>query len=329
MKILILGGACFTGIGVANFFGKKGSEIIELSRQNRSRKTYHPSEYSYHQIKHLEFDINKDINSFPEIIAAFKPEYIFNFLALGMVNPSWEKPSRWLQTNVVQLSKILEFLKGNKDLKLFVQASTPEVYGPQQIDDEPIEENCVYNPSSPYAVSKSAFDLFLRTYGGKNNIPFLITRAANIYGPCQPLYRVIPRLCYSALTKKEFILSGDGRATRSYLHVEDYSRSLDLLIKKGTLDEIVHISTQHFLSLNEVIETVGEVSGTNMSDIVTRGEARISEDIAYKMSNKKLKKLTGWEPNIALKDGILETLNWLQPRLEEIADNELRYRSTD
>ena len=329
MRILILGGASFTGIGVANYFGQQKNEIIELSRQNVNRQSYYPKEYGNHPIKHIDFDINRDIDSFPGIIEAYKPEYIINFLALGMVNPSWEKPSEWLDTNVVKLSRILEFLKGYKGLKAFVQASTPEVYGAQELSEEPIDENYIYNPSSPYAVSKSAFDLLLRTYCCKYDIPFLITRAANIYGPCQPLYRVIPRLCYSALTGKEFILTGDGKATRSYLHIDDYSRSLDLLIRERTVNEVVHISTSEFLSLNQVIEYVGNVSGANMSQIVRRGEARISEDVAYMMSNKKLRNITGWEPQISLEEGILNILDWLKPRVNKITANELRYRSME
>ena len=116
-----------------------------------------------------------------------------------MVGESWLNPDHWMMTNVVSTVRLHDRLRSFDFLERYVHVTTPEVYGSTE---GWVREDAPFNPSTPYAVSRAAGDMSLRTYFATYGFPVVFTRAANVYGPGQQLYRIIPRT----------ILCGDGAA---------------------------------------------------------------------------------------------------------------------
>ena len=171
------------------------------------------SNYNFYKI-----DLNKDLNQLIEIINKFQFDYVVNFAAQGMVAQSWSSPEDWYQTNVVGQVKLHDSLRKFDFIKKYVHVTTPEVYGSTE---GWIKENFNFNPSTPYAASRAACDLHLKTFYNAYNFPVTFTRAANVYGPGQQLYRIITRsILYSRIGKK-LDLHGGGYSNRSFIHIND------------------------------------------------------------------------------------------------------------
>ena len=141
------------------------------------------------------------------MIKEFRPDYIVNFSAQGMVAQSWENPDQWFQTNGMALMSLADRLKQENYLKRFIQISTPEVYGSCSGH---IKEDAALNPSTPYAASKASGDLSLIPYYKNYNFPVVFTRATNVYGAHQQLYRIIPRAVICIKQNKKTQLQGEG-----------------------------------------------------------------------------------------------------------------------
>ena len=151
-------------------------------------------------------------------IKAFKPTYIVNFVAQGMVAESWRQPEDWYQTNLVSQVKLHDYLRKFDFIENFLNFSTPEVYGNTAIN---VKENHCYFPSTPYAASKLAGDLHLFTLYKRYKFPVVFTRSANVYGIHQQLYRIIPRTIIYLKKRKKIQLHGGGKTERSFIHIKD------------------------------------------------------------------------------------------------------------
>ena len=112
-----------------------------------------------------------------------------------------------------------------------------------------IKENFNFSPSTPYAVSRAACDLHLKSFYDAYQFPVIFTRAANVYGPGQQLYRVVPRTILSAKTGKQFELHGDGNSERSFIHIADVVNATLKLALEAEAGTTWHISTQSSISI--------------------------------------------------------------------------------
>ena len=133
-----------------------------------------------------------------------------------------------------------------KNLKKYVQITTPEVYGSTA---NWINENAEFNPSTPYAVSRAASDMSLKAYINSFDFPAVFTRAANVYGPGQQLYRIIPRTIYSLKFGEKLQLHGGGKSERSFIHINDVCRATMQIMLNAKIGETYHISTNTQLRL--------------------------------------------------------------------------------
>ena len=192
-----------------------------------------------------QVDLNDDIDRLMKIIQERKPEYMINFAAQGMVAQSWDTPQHWYQTNVVAQVILHQRLRKLDFLKKYVHVTTPEVYGNTK---GWIEENNHFEPSTPYAVSRAACDLHLISFFKAFDFPVVFTRAANVYGSGQQLYRIIPRAMLFAKTGKKLLLHGGGQSIRSFIHIEDVANATLKIALGGIPGTTYHISTQstHF-----------------------------------------------------------------------------------
>ena len=186
--------------------------------------------------KFYQYNLNHQIKEIINLIIQEKPQYIVNFIAQGMVSESFENPNHWYHTNLMSHVDLLQSLKNNDYIQKYVHISTPEVYGHTQ---DLIKENTNYQPSTPYAVSKASIDMHLKVLLDTYHFPVVWTRAANIYGSCQQLYRIIPRTILYFLTNKTLNLHGGGISTRSFIHIQDVVEATYLIMKNSQIGNIL------------------------------------------------------------------------------------------
>jgi dTDP-glucose 4,6-dehydratase len=250
-----------------------------------------------------------DLDALDALLAAEKPTHIVNFAAQSMVGESWLNPDHWMMTNVVSTVRLHERLRRYDKLERYVHVTTPEVYGSTE---GWVREDCAFNPSTPYAVSRAAGDMSLRTYFATYGFPVVFTRAANVYGPGQQLYRIIPRTIYAAMTGQKLKLDGGGKSVRVFIHMADVSDATLKIATRGALGDTYHISGYELVSIRALVETILARLGKNFDDCVEIGPERPGKDTAYTLDSFKIRTELGWQDRISLEGGIADTIDWLK-----------------
>jgi dTDP-glucose 4,6-dehydratase len=312
---LIIGSNSFSGSQFVKYLLQNDYKVIGISRSEEINDVYLPykwenlaGNFTFHQI-----DINHQIEELTDILMDFQPEYIVNFAAQGMVAQSWETPQDWYQTNVVAQVKLHDQLRKLKFIKKYVHVTTPEVYGST---DGWIKENFVFAPSTPYAVSRAACDLHLMSFFKAYQFPVVFTRAANVYGPGQQLYRIIPRTMLYARLGKKMNLHGGGSSIRSFIHMDDVSMATLKIATEGNPGESYHISTNDTVSIRGLVEKICDLTKTSFSDLVNVSDDRLGKDQAYLLDSNKLRNDFSWQNEINLEEGLKDTLSWVDNNLD-------------
>ena len=239
-----------------------------------------------------------------------------------MVAQSWEYPEHWYQTNVVALAELGNVLIKEKSIKKFVHFTTPEVYGSTS---GWLKEGFNFAPSTPYAVSRAAGDWHLKCLFDNYGFPVIFTRAANVYGPGQQLYRIIPRTILSALTGQKLPLHGGGKSIRSFIHIDDVSSALEAIMNNGENGDSYHISTDAITSIFDLVKTLANLLKIDVEVLVVRGPERPGKDFAYQLSAEKIRTELGWTDKIDLNAGLADTLKWAELHLDDLRKLRIDY----
>ncbi len=325
MKVAIIGSNSFSGSSFVSYLIYKKIKVFGFSRSSEVRKIFapykeHNNYKKYFQFTKVDLNISKDIDKIIKILKRNKIEYIVNFASQGMVAESWINPEDWYRTNVVSSSLLINKIKKLK-IKKYLNFSTPEVYGDTK---GLIKEHDFFKPSTPYAVSRSAQDLNLKAYLHTFQFPVVFTRAANVYGPHQQLYRIIPKTIIKSLKNETLQLHGGGKSVRSFIHINDVSRALfKILFDKNNVGETYHISTKEFISIKNLVKKIHRKLKTKPR--VINALERSGKDNGYFLSSSKLKKELNWKPKINLDYGLEHTINWIIKEFNLIKNKELNY----
>ena len=322
-KIVVIGSNSFSGAHFIDYVLKEGLEAIGISRSPEPNPVFLP--YKKRQnpaFRFYQLDLNQDLKQIMKIIYEFQPAYVVNFAAQGMVAESWQYPEHWFQTNVVANVKLHDQLRRCDFLKKYVHISTPEVYGSCE---GLVRENTNYNPSTPYAVSRAAADMSLKTFFDAHDFPVVFTRAANVYGPGQQLYRIIPRTILYFLIVKTLQLHGGGHSIRSFIHIRDVADGTLRTAQMGSPGEIYHLSTTRNISIRSLVQMIAEQMKLSFEDNVEDVGERMGKDAAYLLDSTKARETLGWKDQISLEQGIEETIAWVRDNLEELQKQPFEY----
>ncbi len=189
-----------------------------------------------------------------------------------------------------------------------------------------ILETAPFNPSTPYAASRAACELHLNTFFKNYRFPVVFTRAANVYGPGQQLYRIIPRTILSILLGKKIPLHGGGHSVRAFIHIEDVAAGTLSVTRKGTPGEGYHLSTDHFVSIRELVTMICNRMKVPFEKVVDIVDERPGKDAAYLLDSTKSQREFDWHPKISLEQGIDEVIAWAQQWLPQLKDQRLEYQ---
>lgn len=266
--------------------------------------------------------MNHDLSALEALIRAERIGTIVNFAAQSMVGESWTHPDHWMRTNVVAVSLLAERLRHIDFLDRYVHVTTPEVYGST---DGWITEDTRFNPTTPYAVSRAAGDMTMKIYHDAFKLPVVFTRAANVYGPGQQLYRIVPRTILFALSGKKLQLQGGGLSTRSFIHIDDVSAATWALVGQAAIGESYHISTSRIISIRELVELICRALGIAFEDTVTMAPDRVGKDSAYWLNSDKLRGQLQWRDAIDLETGLSQCIGWVKDNMATLLQQPQNY----
>ncbi len=321
--ILVVGSNSFSGASFVDYLLQQGQRVIGISRSPEPDAAFLP--YKWHDFQQFEFralDLNQHLTQIVELLHEAKPEYVVNFAAQSMVGESWQYPGDWFMTNAVSTVKFHDELRKLHFLKRYVHISTPEVYGSCSGF---VKEDYPLNPSTPYAVSRAAADMSLKTFRAVYNFPVISTRAANVYGPGQQLYRIIPRTILFILLGKKLQLHGGGASTRSFIHIRDVSEATWMITQKGEDGTIYHISTNDVIAIRDLVMLICQQMGVRFEDHVEIVGERLGKDSAYHLDSTKLREELDWSDHISLNQGIQECIDWVKANLTALKKQPMDY----
>jgi dTDP-glucose 4,6-dehydratase len=325
-SVLVLGSNSFSGASFCRYLLEQGADVIGASRSPEAHSVFLPyrwlPESQQKNFRFIQLDLNHDLDRLEKLMRDQKIKVVVNFSAQSMVGESWDKPDDWMQTNVVAVARLAERLRHLDFLERYVHITTPEVYGST---DGWIHEETPFNPSTPYAVSRAAGDMLFKIYRETFQLPVVSTRAANVYGPGQPLYRIIPRTIFCLLTGQPLELHGGGVSTRSFIHIDDVSRATWQIAQKASVGETYHISTDRIISIRALVESLCQMLDVSFEKNVTVVGERLGKDSAYWLSSEKLHQDLGWKDQISLEQGLAQTIEWVQKNLEVLKTQSLQY----
>lgn len=318
-KIAVIGSNSFSGASFVRHCLESGLGVLGASRSDEPAGCFLPYRWLEPAVqsgfRFLRADLNLDLDLLMGALEEFRPDYVVNFAAQGMVAESWLNPTHWYQTNVVANVAFHDRLRRCGWLRKYVHVSTPEVYGST---GGLVDETAPFNPSTPYAASRAACDLHLRTFLSRYQFPVAWTRAANVYGAGQQLYRIIPRTILSIRLGRTLNLHGGGHSVRSFIHIADVADATLRIARQAPPGECYHLSTPRNISIRALVEMICRTMGAEFSKVVRVTEDRPGKDAAYLLDSTKARRELGWRDTVALETGIAETIRWVEAHLGEL-----------
>ena len=235
-----------------------------------------------------------------------RSEIVVHFAAETHVDRSLLSAGEFITTDVYGTFVLLEAARANTRLRRFVQISPDEVYG--SVAEGSSRETDELRPRNPYSASKAGADRLAYSYWATYNVPVVITRASNNYGPNQFPEKIIPLFITNALDALPLPLYGDGLNERDWLHVRDHCRAVDLLIDRGAAGEVYNIGGGNGITNIDLTRRILALTGQPDS-LITPVADRPGHDRRYSLDAAKLQSL-GWRPEVDFGRGLAETVAW-------------------
>ncbi len=302
MRILITGGVGFIGCNFVRYMLNKypDSEIVVLDKL-----TYAGRLENLQDVMDKITFIKGDICNREDVEKVGDCDVIFNFAAETHVDRSIIDAGAFVKTDVLGTYTLLEYARRH-NVKKYIQISTDEVYG--SIQKGSFKETDILDPSSPYSASKAGADFLVKAYHKTYDLPILITRSSNNFGPYQYPEKLIPVLILNALYDKPLPIYGEGRNVRDWIYVLDNCSGIDTVFQKGKTGEIYNIGTDNEKTNIEIANLILEELNKpkNLIKFVTD---RPGHDFRYSLDTKKIKGL-GWRPRYKFREAIKETIRW-------------------
>lgn len=308
MKLLVTGGLGFIGSHFIRYILRNHPDYKII---NFDKMTYAGNPENLKELQgnpgyvFVKGDIcdEKAVN---EIVSSGRPDAIINFAAETHVDRSIFDPQSFIKTDVLGTHNLLEAAR-KYNIQRYVQISTDEVYG--SIDGGSFSENSPLNPSSPYAASKAAADMVVNSYFTTYNMPVLITRSSNNYGPNQYPEKVVPLFVTNLVEEKKVPLYGEGKNIRNWIYVLDNCEAIGLVLQKGKEGQVYNIGGDREMSNIDLTKFLLKFFGKDESQIEYVKD-RPGHDLRYSLDFKKIKNELGWESRFEFEYGLHMTADW-------------------
>jgi len=308
LRLLVTGGAGFIGSNFIRYFlhAHPQSAVLNLDKLTYAGNLDNLSDVE--SSPNCEF-VRGDIND-AELVDSLTGrgfDAVVHFAAESHVDRSILDAREFIRTNVQGTCTLLDAAR-RKRVPRFLHVSTDEVYGslePNQTSDE----QAPLLPNSPYAASKAAADLVVRSFWQTYRYPVLITRCANNYGPYQFPEKLIPLMIANALEGRRLPVYGDGLNQRDWIFVEDHCRALDQVLESGRPGEIYNIGGDGPVTNLEVVRRLLRILG-QPEELIEFVIDRPGHDRRYALDAGKIRAELGWKPVVDLDSGLQRTVEW-------------------
>ena len=308
-KILVTGGAGFIGSNFINYILNKRDDIFIV---NLDKLTYAGNLQNLKSVEdHKNYTfikgdiVNDELVSY--IFQKYEISHVINFAAESHVDRSILGSEIFFRTNVLGTNVLLENAK-RFGVEKFVQISTDEVYGSLGPEGQ-FEETTPLQPNSPYAASKASADMMALAFHHTYNVPVVITRCSNNYGPYQFPEKLIPLMILNSLKNKKLPVYGDGLNVRDWIYVIDHNKAVELVLEKGKLGEVYNIGANTEKPNIEIVKLILNQVGKT-EDLIEYVKDRPGHDRRYAINSLKIKNELGWQAEHSFENAIKNTVNW-------------------
>lgn len=307
MKALVTGGAGFIGSHIVDALIKRKFSVYVIDDLSTGRK-----EHVNPKAKFYKMDVASA--KVVPLVRRIKPDFIFHTAAHIDVRKSVEDPSHDAKINILGILRLLEATRELK-IKKFVFSSTGgAIYGSAK--KMPTPENYPAHPHSPYGVAKLASEHYLDCLGKLWNIPVVVLRYANVYGPRQVSLPGVEGAVVSAFIKillgnKTPTIYGDGKQTRDFVYVDDVVAA-NLLAMKKSVTGVFNIGSGKETSVNELFKKISKILRSKKKP--KHKPTRPGEERRSVLSASRARRDLGWKPEISLEKGLCRTVTWFYDR---------------
>ncbi len=316
MNLLITGGCGFIGSNFINYYYNKyrNVNIINIdamyycaSIENIDKDIRESDRYTF-----VKGNIN-DYKLLCDIFDKYKITHVIHFAAQSHVDNSFNDSLQYTYDNVKGTHTLLEAIKNAENFNniMLLHFSTDEVYGESGLTDDEKTEESILCPTNPYAASKAAAEMYVRSYIYSFGLKAIITRGNNVYGLNQYPEKLIPKFIKLIMEGNKCTIHGKGDSIRNFIHVYDVCTAVDRIIKIGTFGEVYNIGSDHSNEKSVLDVTKILIKKINKSDNIEDYIEYVSDrpfnDKRYFISNDKLKELD-WEQTITFDVGIDELI---------------------
>ena len=237
-------------------------------------------------------------------------DIIFHLAALIAIPYSYVAPDSYVDTNIKGALNICQAAKENGNIRV-IHTSTSEVYGTAQY--VPIDEKHPLQPQSPYSATKIAADAMVMSFYNALELPVTIARPFNTYGPRQSARAVIPTIITQIANGIKEIKLGDLTPTRDFNYVEDTCRGFIALVEEDkTIGQTINIGSNYEISIGDTLNIIKELMGSDIRFVIDEQRIRPEKSEVFRLwcDNSKINKLTGFEPQVDIREGLQRTIDW-------------------
>ncbi len=311
-RVLVTGGAGFIGSNFVRFLlqERPGWHVVNFDALTYAGNLDNLTDVAEHPNYHF---IHGDIRDRDALASALADcDAVVHFAAESHVDRSIIDSSPFITTNVQGTQILLDACREHGGIKRIVHVSTDEVYGELPLDrpEEQFTEQTPLQPHSPYSASKAASDLLALAYQHTFNLPVMVTRCSNNFGPYQFPEKVIPLFVTNLIDGEKVPLYGDGRNIRDWLHVTDHCEAVLTVLEKGKNGEVYNIGGNNERTNLNLTHTVLDLMDMPR-EMIQPVEDRLGHDLRYAIDASKIKHELGWEPvRSAWPEALAETIDW-------------------
>lgn len=301
-KILVTGGAGFIGSHLVDRLIEEGRKVVVIDNLSSGRKENLNKKAKFYKVDIRSLKIR-------QILKEEKIESLFHLAAQPLVENAYENPIEALEVNIMGTANVLESCRLKGDLKSIIVASSDKAYGKNK--NLPYTERTPLAGDHPYDVSKTAADLIAQTYFKTYNLPIVVARFSNTFGPRDIYFnRIIPGIFESIIKNKELLIRSDGKMIREYVYVKDIVDGCIKIVQNidKVKGEAFNFGSKNIFNVIEVVKKIEKILGVKIEyKILNVAKNEIPKQY---LDWGKAEKILEWKPKHNFEEGIKETFNW-------------------
>jgi len=321
---VVIGSNSFTGSYLVDaLLENPAHRVVGVSRSPE----YDPLFLPYKRRTKAEFvfrqvHLTRQFDELVRLLEHERPQVVINVAALTEVGLSNERPVEYFETNTVGNVRLINHLRSCPFLDRYIHISSAEVFGSCS---RPVTEEVLFNPSTPYAVSKAATDMYLNTVIANFGFPATLIRSTNVYGRHQQLFKIIPRTVIYVKLGRPVELHGGGVSKKSFVHIRDVARGVLLAIERGR-SGTYHFTVPSEDTVADVVRQLCKQMGRDFERVTRVVGERLGQDSRYWLDCTKAERELGWKPEIPFEQGIREVIDWIEGNWEQVRRQPLTYQ---